>query len=536
MVGQAPANDLIENATLINTFPFTDSDVRLDLATASGINDSSNCPVGNYNAVSYKFTAAEDSQFEVFIEDSNASSLGTTFAIIFSAPSLNVVDESELNRLSPCAFSPSAYIDLEQGTNYYVLVHRNQASAFSNIIFENTPVLPVPSSERDALIALYNSTNGDNWNNNTNWNSTEPVANWFGISTINIDGVGHVSEIRLGGNNLSGDLPIAIGNFPELTNLLLWSNQLTGNIPPEIGNLTNLVEMDLSPNTFSGSIPTEMGNLINLEILWLNQNGLTGTIPSSFQNLVNLRQLYLIGSVGVGSEWSSSSFNGDFPDLTALPLEVLRMENNFFQFEDIADEFATYQANIATFIFNPQYTVDPPEEVTSDVGEDIILTLTDVPSTNRNSSKRLTGNSYQWFKDGVLLTDGNESSYTIVNAQTTDSGVYTCEITNADVPGFIITRSGITVDVGGTLSVDDNNLNAIINLYPNPADSSINISLPESNSEASLKIYNMLGKIIYQTQLLNSETRFNIAHFQSGMYLTQIKIGDKTIIKKLIKK
>ena len=465
----APANDLIENATLINTFPFTDSDVRLDLATASGINDPSFCPAGNYKTVNYKFTATESSQFEVFIEDANSAPVGTAFAIIFTAPSLNVADESELSIVTACGFSSSTYIDLVQGTNYYILIHRSEANTLSNIIFEETPTLPVPASERDALIALYNSTNGDNWNDNTNWNSTEPVANWYGIRTINIDGVGHVSEIRLGGNNLTGSLPMEIGNYPELTYLGLWANQITGNIPPEIGNLTNLVVLDITPNTFSGSIPDEIGNLVNLEILWLNQCGTTGSIPSSFQNLVNLRELYLIGSVGVGSEWSSSSYSGDFPDLTALPLELLRMENNFFQFEDIADEFATYQANIPNFIFNPQYTVDPPEDVISDVGEDIVLTLTDVPGTNRHSSKRLTGNSYQWFKDDVQITDANESTYTIVNAQTSDSGIYSCEITNADVPGFIITRSGITVDVGGTLSIDDNNWNTIVNLYPNPS-------------------------------------------------------------------
>ena len=532
----APANDLIENATLINTFPFTDSDVRLDLATASGINDPSFCPAGTYKTVNYKFTATEDSQFEVFIEDTNNGNVGQSFAIIFTAPSLNVADESELSIASACAFTTSTYLDLVQGTNYYILIYRAEANALSNIIFEETPALPVPASERDALIALYNSSNGDNWNDNTNWNSTEPVANWYGIRTTNIDGVGHVSEINLGGDNLTGSLPVEIGDFPELTYLGLWANQLTGSIPPEIGNLIKLKVLDITPNTFSGSIPDEIGNLVNLEILWLNQNGLTGTIPSSFQNLINLRELYLMGSVNIDSEWSDSAYSGDFPDLTALPLEILNMQDNFFQFEDIADEFATYQANIPNFIFNPQYTVDPPEEVTSDVGEDITLTLTDVPGTNRHSKNRLTGNSYQWFKDGVLINDANDSSYTIINAQNSDSGVYSCEITNADVPGFIITRSGITVDVGGTLSVDDNNLNTIVSLYPNPTDSSITITLPESNSEASLTLFNMLGKTIYQTQLYNSETKLNVSHFESGIYLAQIKIGDKTITKKLIKK
>ncbi len=533
---QIPLNNLIENAILINSFPFTDNDVRLDLATASGINDSSGCPVGNYNAVYYKFTATESAQFEVFIEDTNSDPVGTSFAIIYTAPNLNVTNESELSIATACGFSASSYLDVVQGTNYYVLIHRSQENASSNIIFESTPVLAVPASERDALIALYNATNGDNWERNTNWNSTELVGNWEGIRTTNIGGIGHVSEINLGGNNLTGTLPTEIGSFPELTYLGLWGNLITGNIPPEIGNLINLKTLDITPNTFSGSIPDEIGNLINLEVLWLNQNGLTGTIPSSFQNLTSLRELYLMGSVNVDSEWSDSAYNGDFPDLTALPLEILRLQDNFFQFEDIADEFATYQANIPDFVFNPQYTVDPPEEVESDFGDDITLTLTDIPGTNRHSANRMSGNSYQWFKDANLIIDANASSYTIINAQGNDSGVYSCQITNADVPGFIVTRSDITVDVGGTLSLGEISLNPLVNIYPNPTDSFINISLPDLNTETSLIIYDMLGKRIQQSQLKTEKIKLDVSDFQSGIYLMHFKIGDKTLIKKLIKK
>ncbi len=535
--GQVPPNDLIENATLINAFPFTDSSVRLDLATASGTNDPSGCPLGNYKTVNYKFTATESSQFEVFIKDiNNADIVGSSFTVILSAPSLNVTDETELSIETPCGFGTSMYIDIVQGTTYYIIVHRNESNALSNIIFESTPVIPVPTSERDALIALYNSTNGDNWNNNTNWNSAELVGNWYGIRTTNINGVGHVSEISLGSNNLTGTIPVEIGNFPELTSLDLWSNQLTGSIPSEIGNLTKLINLDLSPNTFSGTIPTEIGNLVNLEVLWLNQNGLTGNVPSSFQNLVNLKELHLRGSVDPNTEWSSSSFSGDFPDLTALPLEVLDMKNNFFQFEDVADEFATYQANIPDFTFAPQYTVDPPEEILTDVGEDITLTITDVPGTNRYSASIMSVNNYQWLKDGSILSGANSSSYTITNAQNTDSGIYSCEITNVDVPGFIITRSGITVDVGGTLGVDENNLETTLVLYPNPSNSIINIKLPELIYEASFTIYDMLGKKIHQSQILNSKEDINISHFKSGIYLAYFKIKDKTIIKKLVKK
>ncbi len=51
-----------------------------------------------------------------------------------------------------------------------------------------------------------------------------------------------------------------------------------------------------------------------------------------------------------------------------------------------------------------------------------------------------------------------------------------------------------------------------------------------------MTIYDMLGKRIYQSQISNSNTKVDISDFQSGIYLMHFKIGDKTLIKKLIKK
>ena len=73
----------------------------------------------------------------------------------------------------------------------------------------------VPQIERDALMALYNATEGDSWDVNTNWGSSELVSNWSGVTVEN----DQVTEIHLYYNNLSGSIPIEIGNFPELTEL-----------------------------------------------------------------------------------------------------------------------------------------------------------------------------------------------------------------------------------------------------------------------------------------------------------------------------
>ena len=78
-------------------------------------------------------------------------------------------------------------------------------------------------------------------------------------------------------------------------------------------------------------------------------------------------------------------------------------------------------------------------------------------------------------------------------------------------------------------------MGAIVNLYPNPTDSVVNIELPESITEASLIMYDLLGKKVYQTQLLNSNTELKIGHLVSGIYLTHIIMDNKIITKRIIK-
>ncbi len=41
----------------------------------------------------------------------------------------------------------------------------------------------IPTAERDALIALYNSTDGANWSNNNNWlGAVDTECTWSGVT------------------------------------------------------------------------------------------------------------------------------------------------------------------------------------------------------------------------------------------------------------------------------------------------------------------------------------------------------------------
>ena len=177
--------------------------------------------------------------------------------------------------------------------------------------------LGLPScGEWEPLVAFYKATDGDNWTNNANWLSAQPLGDWHGVTT---DESGRVTGLDLFNNQLSGPIPAALGNLNNLTALSLGSNQLSGPIPAELGNLNNLTALSLGSNQLSGPIPAELGNLSNLTTLNLDVNQLSGPIPTALGNLSNLTELSLSNNQLSGCV-PSSLFTVASNDLASLGL------------------------------------------------------------------------------------------------------------------------------------------------------------------------------------------------------------------------
>ena len=172
----------------------------------------------------------------------------------------------------------------------------------------------IPQAEKQVLLALYDSTNGPDWENNGGWKTDSDF--WYGITCSN----GHVESVNLFRNQLTGVIPAEIGNLSNLTSLDLGQNQLTGTIPAEIGNLSNLTSLHLEQNQLTGTIPAEIWNLSNLTSLHLEQNQLTGTIPAEIGNLSNLTYLNL------GSNQLTGTFPAEIGNLSNLT--YLRLDYN----------------------------------------------------------------------------------------------------------------------------------------------------------------------------------------------------------------
>lgn len=202
----------------------------------------------------------------------------------------------------------------------------------------------IPESERQALIALYESTDGPNWTRQSNWlGPSGSEAQWFGVTIED----GHVVRLRLWANGVDGILPPQIGDLGELRELSFCSNPcsclerivlpatggvqprcspaapfnfIDGPLPQQISNLSKLEVLDLEETQIGGELPAFVGDLPSLKELRLGGNSFTGGIPEEWGQLTQMRFLDLWGS----------RLSGPLPSLVGnwAELEFLRLFNN----------------------------------------------------------------------------------------------------------------------------------------------------------------------------------------------------------------
>lgn len=185
----------------------------------------------------------------------------------------------------------------------------------------------IPAGERDALIALYASTNGDAWANNFNWcdgqcplngdptfNAPGTECTWAGIGC---DGAGtHVVSIVLFNNNMQGPLPASLSAMTALTLIDLDNDGLLGPLP-DLSALAALQILDLHQNDIDGALPP-LAALTNLQTVRVFRNRLSGALPE----LAGLTQLATFLAY-------SNAFSGSLPNLAGLvALEDFDVEQN----------------------------------------------------------------------------------------------------------------------------------------------------------------------------------------------------------------
>ncbi len=239
-----------------------------------------------------------------------------------------------------------------------------------------------------ALVALYNQTNGPEWFDNTNWlQPGSMVKDWYGINLLG----NRVDQIWLPNNNLTGQIPIEIGNM-DLRVLNLGYNQLSGSIPSSIGNLTNITGIYLHNNLLSEPIPTEI--------------------------------------------------------LSISSLQELSLQNNFLTFFDLEP---INTISLTTFAYDPQYQIPfNTKQINVSSGDNIQLDISTLSLVEITAVR----NDYTWQRNGVSITKSVSVPYLdIVNIGTTDAGYYDCTINNSDFPSLSLYSDSLLLVVDGPMNI-----------------------------------------------------------------------------------
>ncbi|XP_038991026.1 LRR receptor-like serine/threonine-protein kinase FLS2 [Hibiscus syriacus] len=228
--------------------------------------------------------------------------------------------------------------------------------ALLTIIFH----LPIPTfsmelttilTDQSALLALKHHVVHDPENVlATNWSTSAPVCNWFGVKWIQAP-QNHSSKpywfrtcrhpstplgkfiIPLSSvdRNFNGEIPSWLGSLTELRELYLYRNNFKGVVPFSLGFLPKLEILrlfrnqiseliDFTANNLTGRIPKDMFDLLpNLKTLFLSGNMLSGRIPASLFKCKELRFLSL----------SFNQLEGSLPveigNLSEIPEQVVNL-------------------------------------------------------------------------------------------------------------------------------------------------------------------------------------------------------------------
>ncbi len=301
--------------------------------------------------------------------------------------------------------------------------------------------LPCRIHDSLILVALYNSTDGANWDNT--WNLNDPIDEWYGL-TLNPDGC--LDTLNLNINNLTGTLPAEIGNLTGPRGLHFGRNNLEGPIPSSLGNLSTLVGLNLADNNFTGSVPVELFNLTELTFLAFTGNPLTGALPPEIGNLINMRYLY-IGNTSLSGpfppeignltemiilQMRNSDYSGPLPETFAnmTNLNYLDISNNNFT-GVITPDLSDPTNSTEFYCHYNKFTFDSFDEDTIPdyyfyAPQDSIFLIVNGNTLSVDAGGLISDNTYTWYKDNTIFsTIAGDSTLLITTA-----GRYRCEVRN----------------------------------------------------------------------------------------------------------
>ena len=176
---------------------------------------------------------------------------------------------------------------------------------------------PSPETDRAALMAFYDLTNGDEWDLSRSWNGFGEIETWNGVEVEN----GRVTRLSIweSPSSISREAMAHLGDLSELRALTIFRSAYPDGLAPELVHLQKLTGLEIS-GPMGAPLPQFLTELTNLITLSISETELTGPIPTFLAEIPNLERLTL----------TQNSFSGTIPvELFLGPsLEYVDLHNN----------------------------------------------------------------------------------------------------------------------------------------------------------------------------------------------------------------
>ncbi|PWI31032.1 leucyl aminopeptidase [Flavobacteriaceae bacterium LYZ1037] len=173
----------------------------------------------------------------------------------------------------------------------------------------------------------------------------------------------------------------------------------------------------------------------------------------------------------------------------------------------------------------------------SSVVTDQLATCIELYSNLNTDISYAYASDYMPFEDnGEVITGLYEYNETTHAHTATDllvnmDPVYLYEVTKGSLGAAMFFAQ---VDFN-TLNTESFVLDSNINMYPNPSKGQVTISFNAVlNDSANFKVYDILGKQVFQKSITQQQATLNLEHLPSGVYMAVFEVGNNRTSKKLI--
>lgn len=186
---------------------------------------------------------------------------------------------------------------------------------------------------------------------------------------------------------------------------------------------------------------------------------------------------------------------------------------------------ATYFIQLDSY--SPAVASDSTRVIVTDMGAPLNASFTGLNSTYCQST---TASSLIPATAGGIFTE-SPSTNTITSFVPSTLGTFTVTY---DIYGCL-TQSTTVVSVCTSVEAIAEKVNSI-NVYPNPNNGILNITVSESTKNASIEIYDAVGKLVLSKKLNGTQNAINVSELAGGIYIYKINENNETLkLGKLVK-